>query len=203
MSPELPTERLLLRPLQSCDAPALLAIFSDPETVAYTEWDPFETIEDAHWLIRWANTAAEQEPRTVFAWAIQWRDSNDDELLGIVTLTIRNPSGREADIGYMVNRTQWGRGIASEAVQAIILSGFHDLALHRIVGRCSPENTASGRVLEKVGMLREGCLRRNTWEKGRWRDTLIYALLEDEVPGAYPSLSGVSNPPSRPDRVCG
>ncbi len=181
MARELSTERLLLRGLEPRDAPALFSIFSDPQTVAYTEWEPFQTIASAEWLIHWANTAESQEPQTIFAWAIQWHDAADGELLGIVTLTVRDPEQREASLGYMVNRALWGRGIAPEAVSAVIASAFHDLQLHRITAGCRPENTASARVMEKVGMCSEGHLVKNRWEKGRWCDTLVFALVEEEV----------------------
>ena len=52
--------------------------------------------------------------------------------------------------------------------------------MHRVTATCDALNLASARVLEKLGMHREGCLRQNLWTKGRWRDTLVYGLLEDE-----------------------
>lgn len=177
MSLELTTERLLLRDLHPQDAPALLTIFSDPQTVEYTEWEPFQTLADADWLVNWARNAAQQQPRTVFVWGICSRDVEDTDLLGIATLTIGDPSLRQADIGYILNRSIWGRGIATEAIHAVIETGFKQLHLHRITAGCSPVNGASVRVLEKVGMRREGCLIQNKWEKGQWRDTAIFALI--------------------------
>lgn len=184
MSLELTTERLLLRALHPHDAPALLTIFSAPQTVKHTEWEPFQTLAEAEWLVNWATNATQQEPRTVFVWGICSRDVEDTDLLGIATLTIRDPSLRQADIGYILSRPAWGRGIATEAARAVIEMGFKQLYLHRITAGCSPENKASARVLEKVGMRREGCLIQNKWEKGQWRDTVIFALLKQEYAGS-------------------
>jgi RimJ/RimL family protein N-acetyltransferase len=177
---ELSTERLLLRELQPQDAPALFAVFSDPVTVDYTEWEPFRTVSEAEWLVNWARTSAEQDPRLVFAWGICQHNAQDTGVIGMVTLSIRNRSIGEASLGYILLRSTWGRGFASEAGIAVVDFGFQQLQLHRITGACSPENVASARVLEKIGMRREGCLIRNKWEKEQWRDTAIFALLEDE-----------------------
>lgn len=177
---ELSSERLLLRELQPQDTPALFALFSDPLTVEYTEWEPFQTLSDAEWLVNWARNGAEQEPRTVFVWGICWHNAEVTELIGVVTLSIRNSSIGEASLGYILLRSTWGQGFATEAGRAVIAFGFHQLRLHRVTGACSPENQASARVLEKIGMRREGCLIKNKWEKGGWRDTAIFALLEDE-----------------------
>ncbi|MBC7807402.1 MAG: GNAT family N-acetyltransferase [Akkermansiaceae bacterium] len=181
MSHEWATERLLLGALQPQDAPELFAIFSDPLTVEYTEWEPFQSISSAEWLIHWAMDAANQEPRTVFAWAIRWRSPEETKLLGIATLTVRNPSLREASVGYILDRASWGQGIATESARGVLDLAFRQLGLHRVTGSCCPENVGSVRVLEKIGMRYEGRLRQNNWEKGRWRDTTIYALLEHEV----------------------
>ena len=64
---------------------------------------------------------------------------------------------------------------------AIVEFGFSKLGLHRIFGTCDPANTASVRLLEKVGMQREGHLREHKWGKGKWRDSFLYAILEQEL----------------------
>ncbi|MBC8138663.1 MAG: GNAT family N-acetyltransferase [Fibrella sp.] len=181
MPPELFTERLRLCDFAEHDAAGLLAIFSDPLTVEFTEWEPFKTIADAEWLIEWARTAAGQDPRTVFAWAIHWRDAENTPLLGIATLTIRDLPLGQGDIGYILDRSVWGRGVATEAARALLDFAFRQLRLHRVTGSCCPENIGSVRVLEKIGMRREGCLVKNIREKGQWRDTVIFALLESEA----------------------
>ena len=83
-------------------------------------------------------------------------------------------------MGYWIARSFWGRGYATEAASAFLAFGFRELGLHRIWAWCIAENLASARVLEKIGMRQEGHLRQNEWMKGRWWDTLLYAILETE-----------------------
>jgi RimJ/RimL family protein N-acetyltransferase len=87
---------------------------------------------------------------------------------------------RQASIGYEIAPRYWGKGYATEAARAMVAFGFGELRLHRIWARCVADNVASYRVLEKVGMRREGCLREEEWIKGRWRDTLVYGILDHE-----------------------
>ncbi len=187
-SPDLETDRL--RPLAAGDADTLFSIFSDPPTVEFIEWEPFQGISQALWLLGWARTESLKEPRPVFVWGIEWRDVEESVLLGVVTLIIRDPNLREADIGYVLDRAVWGRCIATEAMRVVIEAAFVRLQLRRLTAGCHPGNAASARVLDKAGMRREGCLIQHKWEKGLWRDTVLFALLDHEfiarppVPGA-------------------
>jgi RimJ/RimL family protein N-acetyltransferase len=65
----------------------------------------------------------------------------------------------------------------------MVAFGFDELRLHRIYATCNAENLASARVMEKLGMKYEGKLRENALERGRWRDTLLYAILETDPRG--------------------
>ena len=76
-----------------------------------------------------------------------------------------------------------GQEYATEAVKVIISFGFQELDLHRIFATCHPENIASARVMQKIGMQQEGYLREHRWIKGEWRDSWLYAILEHELRG--------------------
>ena len=88
--------------------------------------------------------------------------------------------------GYMFIHCLWvvgkskGQGYATEAARALVSFGFGTLRLHRVFATCDVRNVASARVLEKVGMRREGHCRGDKWVRGQWRDSYIYAMLEDE-----------------------
>jgi ribosomal-protein-alanine N-acetyltransferase len=84
------------------------------------------------------------------------------------------------DIDYELDPRYWGCGYATEAAGGIVAFGSREVGLHRICAWCIVENVASGRVLEKIGMQEEGRLREKEWMKGRWWDTLLYAILEHE-----------------------
>jgi RimJ/RimL family protein N-acetyltransferase len=106
-------------------------------------------------------------------------------LLGWCGLKITNFVLREGELGYALDRVYWGQGYATEAALAMLAFGFRSLNLHRIVGTCHPANQGSIRVLEKVGMSYEGCLREQKWCKGHWRSTNLYAALDHEWRSRY------------------
>jgi len=165
----------MLRELHENDWPALQHCLSDAETVRYTEFEPF-TEASARWLVQWALDKKREEPRTAFVFGIA--RPLDAGVVGIATLTIRNAALREADVGVIVGREHWGQGYATAAVRELLTLGFGSLGLHRIFGECDPENLASARVLEKAGMKHEGYLREHRWQKERWADRLLYAILD-------------------------
>ena len=98
----------------------------------------------------------------------------------MVRLGIVAPQFRGGDVGYGLRADRWGRGLTTEAVRMLIGFGFEQLELHRIAAVCDPGNVGSRRVMEKVGMQAEGRLREDMLSQGRWRDSLAYAILEDE-----------------------
>jgi RimJ/RimL family protein N-acetyltransferase len=171
------TERLLLRDFAEGDWRAVHAYAADPEASRYMEWGPNDEAQTRSYV---AGVLAGQkrEPRLDFDLAVTLR--GDGRLIGGCGFHISSPSNREAWIGYVLNHGFWGQGYATEAARALLVFGFERFGLHRIYATCDPRNLGSARVLEKVGMLREGRLRENKWQKGEWRDSFVYAILEQE-----------------------
>ena len=93
------------------------------------------------------------------------------------------PEHARAEVGYVLSRGYWGRGIMTEAVRAVIHFGFEELHLNRIESRCIAENMASARVMEKAGMVYEGTLRGREFIKGYYRDMKVYAIRRKEYRG--------------------
>ncbi len=91
-----------------------------------------------------------------------------------------SPEAREGDMGYELDPKHWGNGYATEAAQAVLDFGFSHMNLRRISAWCIAENTASAHVLEKIGMKLEKRMRDHQYFKGRWWDTLSYAILYEE-----------------------
>ncbi len=120
----------------------------------------------------------EQDPRLKFQLAIVLPATG--QLIGNAGIRIKTAGGHEADIGYELDAQHWGRGYASEAARALVQFGFEQLRLHRISAHCLAENVASARVLEKLGMRLEGRLRDSEHFKGRYWDTLHFAILDNE-----------------------
>ena len=171
------TGRLVLRDFRSEDAPAVHVYGSDPEVVRYLPWGPNTEAESQAFLKRMLADQAE-EPRTKFELPVTLKASG--ELSGSCGVRIRSVNRREAVMGYVYRRDVWGNGYATEAARVLVAFGFEQLGMHRIYATCDVNNVASARVLEKAGMQREGLLRQDMLLRGRWRDSYLYAILEDD-----------------------
>lgn len=171
------TDRLLLREFVADDWPALHAIESLPEVARYQDFAP-RTEEESRAYVLAAAAEANAAPRHTFDLAVVRRA--DEHVIGRCGLGIIEPPLREAIIWYTLHPDVWGHGYMTEAAWAMLDFGFQQVGLHRIWADCDPANVGSWRVLEKIGMRREGHLVENAWIKGEWVDSLIYALLDRE-----------------------
>ncbi len=173
----LATERLTLRDFVEADWPALHAVESLPEVARYQDFAPRTEAETRAYLLG-SMESARQQPRLTYDLAIVL--NGDGHLIGRAGLGITDPEIGEAILWYTLHPSHWGRGYVTEAARALAGFGFRELRLHRIWADCDPANIASWRVLEKIGMRREGHLRENAFIKGAWVDSLIYAILARE-----------------------
>ncbi len=174
---QLVTERLIMREFNQDDWPAVLAYQSDPLYLRYYEWIE-RTPEAVQEFVRMLIARQQEQPRIKFQLAIVLNSSG--ELIGNCGIRMKSADAHEADIGYELSTQHWGRGYATEAAGAILKFGFTELHLHRIWSWCIADNAGSARVLEKIGMQLEGRLRDKEYFKGRWWDTLLFAILEHE-----------------------
>lgn len=88
---------------------------------------------------------------------------------------------RTYEIGWVFHPAYHGQGYATEAARALLHYGFEELQSHRIIATCQPENSASYRVMEKIGMRREGHFRKCIYRQDNlWWDEYFYAILEEE-----------------------
>lgn len=177
---ELHTDRLLLREFVTADWPAVLAYQRDPRYLRYYEWTD-RTPGDAQRFVQMFLDQQEEQPRRKFQLAIVLKDTQ--HLIGNCGIRKASVEAREADIGYELSPEQWGHGYATEAARAVVEFGFAELKVHRIWSWCIADNVASAHVLEKLGLKLEGRLREKEYFKGRWWDTLLYAILKDEWHG--------------------
>jgi ribosomal-protein-alanine N-acetyltransferase len=171
------TERLLLRDLMEIDWQPVHCYASDEEVVRYMSWGP-NTEEETKSFIQRALAGQNEKPRRDYTLAIVVK--NENEFIGGCSICVSNPDNREGWIGYCLNRCFWGKGYATEAANALVDFGFNKLNLHRIFATCDPANAASAHVLEKIGMKLEGRMREHMLARGKWRDSLLYAVLDHE-----------------------
>jgi ribosomal-protein-alanine N-acetyltransferase len=174
--PILETERLRLRPFTMADAPTVQLLAGAREVAATTINIPFPYADGM--AESWITTHPDlwRQGRGVIC-AID--SVAEVRLIGATGLRI-DVGQRRAELGYWIGRHWWGRGYATEASRALVAWAFERLGLQRIFARHFASNPASGRVLEKIGMRREGVLRRHVIKWGRFEDIVLYGVLADE-----------------------
>jgi RimJ/RimL family protein N-acetyltransferase len=177
-------KRLLLRELRNGDAPAVWRWVGDPEAVRYVPLGPLDRA-GAEDYVGQLMREARREPRDSYTLVIVERSSG--EVVGSVALSIDSRMHRRAELGYIVRRDAWGRGLASEAARLVVDFAFDRLGVNRVWAVCDPDNPASIRVLEKLGMTEEGRLREDLLVHGLFRDSLLYAVVAADRPrkGGY------------------
>jgi RimJ/RimL family protein N-acetyltransferase len=169
------TERLELREFTDGDWSSVHEYDSDPEVTLYAGIPP-SSKEDTTRFLQTAQSRQNQKLRTDFDLAVVLRSGGS--LIGGCYLGVTDQDNRQGRKGYLLNKKYWGKGYATEASRALLSFGFEKLGLHRIYAECDPDNLPSLRVLEKIGMHREGRLREAHFERGKWRDYFLYAIID-------------------------
>lgn len=172
----LETPRLLLRAFEDDDWQPVLEYAAHPQALRYMPGDPPDAAA-ARSLVRWMQAGpTDSPPHDDFA--IVHRA--EQRVIGWCGLGIRYDEQDQGELAYALHPDFWGAGYATEAARAVLAYGFSERSLHRIYATCRPENAGSWRVLEKVGLRREGHLRRHRWIRGAWHDSYLYAILDEE-----------------------
>ena len=174
--PELETSRLRLRKLRLRDAADIFSYSSDEQVARYVLWEPQKHLREARAYIRDMRRLYRQGRPS--SWAIELKA--EKKVIGTIGYMWYSPENRSAEIGYSLARAYWNQGLMTEALARVLRSAFEDLKLHRAEAQHDIRNPASGRVMEKCGMRREGVLRSRIYNKGEYVDTAIYAILRDE-----------------------
>jgi RimJ/RimL family protein N-acetyltransferase len=174
----LETERLLLRPVVASDLDAVFAYQSRPDVARYLYWGPRTRDEVRAALELKVAARSIHERGDVLALGVTVPPST--WLIGDLILELTSVEHRQAEIGYIIHPDHAGHGYATEAGREVLKIAFEDLRVHRVVGRLEARNTASARVLEKLGMRREAHLIENEFVKGGWQSEAIYAILDRE-----------------------
>jgi [ribosomal protein S5]-alanine N-acetyltransferase len=175
--PTLHTKRCLLRPFRLEDSETVRILAGD-RTVADT------TLNLPHPYVKglaqdWINSHPEefdQGRQVIFAIVRQ----EDDQLLGAIGLVLETDHSR-GEIGYWIGKPYWNNGYCTEAAQRVLTYGFDDLKLFRIQARHFKRNAASGRVMQKCGMLHEGSLRGHIQKWAVFEDIEIFGMLSTDT----------------------
>ncbi len=172
----LESERLILRPFSLSDAADVQRLAGD-RAIADTTLNVPHPYEDGM-AESWISTHQPGlEADQLAAFAIT--NKADSALVGTISLTI-NRSDERAELGYWIGRPYWGSGFCTEAAKLVLRYGFQVLKLQRIHASYMVRNPASGRVLEKIGLLREGTVRQHIRKWGKFEDLVLCGLLSSE-----------------------
>lgn len=181
--PTLKTDRLQLCQLTPRHRKDLYEIFSDPEVIKYYDLDAFTQLSQADDLIQIFQSRFDQS--LGIRWAIKLKDSK--KCIGTCGFNSWNNAMHSTTIGYDLSRKYWGQGLMTEAAAAIIQTAFDGNLvcdkINRIQADTVPGNTASERVLVKLGFKQEGLRRQSAYWKNAYHDLKCFGLLKQEFPG--------------------
>jgi [ribosomal protein S5]-alanine N-acetyltransferase len=171
------TRRLVIREYATTDTAAVQENVRDPDYWEHHATEP-PTPEKISALILWAVQEQAVKPRINYYMAAARKDTG--VIVGEAVLRLTDPIQRQGEIGFGVARKNWKQGFATEMGAALLHAAFTHFKLHRVYAQCAPENKASIRVMQKLGLGREGMLRDVGHARGRWWSSVIYSILEHE-----------------------
>lgn len=177
----LDTVRLILRRFQSSDDQAMFKYASDKETTRFMRFPVHKSIEDSREIIRqWSE---EYRNMNFYSWAIVCRECN--EVIGSIAINDVNEFHRQGEVGYIIRKDHWGKGLMTEALCRVIRFCFDELNFQRLESLHSVENPASGRVMVKAGMVNEGTKRNYFPTDHGYMDCPMYAITREDYETAY------------------
>ncbi|WP_195267303.1 GNAT family N-acetyltransferase [Eubacterium sp. 1001713B170207_170306_E7] len=171
------TGRLVLRQFSIDDAEAMyLGWAGDPEVTRFMSWPAHESAEASRAVIEaWQNNAILLDD---YNWCITLRESG--EAIGSLGVVHIDEAAEAVQVGYCVGRAYWNQGFTAEALSAVIRFFFEEVGANRVEAVHAVENPASGRVMQKCGMTKEGVLREYNKSNQGLCDAAIYSILRRE-----------------------
>jgi ribosomal-protein-alanine N-acetyltransferase len=176
MERNITTPRLQLRPPREEDASEIYQRYvSDPAVARYVSWPKNQGLEGTQNFV--AKSIREWREDESYVYVISLKEN--EEIIGSIGLHLDKQHTFKAEIGYVLAQDEWGKGYATEALQALLPHAL-GLDLIRIYARCDVENVGSARVLEKAGFEYEGTLRKSAMLPTRSpypRDMRVYSII--------------------------
>ena len=177
-SNKLKSVRIKLRLIELSDLNSIHNLHSLPETDEFNALGIPKDINETKSIIEpWIS---ENKVNDIKSYTFAIEKNDNEKFIGILGLKLWNKKHRRGEIWYKVHSEYWGNGFATESVNLILDYGFETLKLHRIQAGCAVDNIGSIKVLEKVGMLKEGRGRQLLPLKNGWSDNFEYSILETD-----------------------
>lgn len=174
--PRLETPRLILRRLEMHDAPDLFDYSRDPQVAKHVLWDAQTSVSEARAYVRYMlRRYRAGEPAS---WGIEEKETG--RVVGTIGYMWYQRDNNACEVGYSLARRRWNRGYMTEALAEVLRFSFEELGVHRVEAQHEVENAASGAVMRKCGMRKEGTLRGRLYNKGRYVDVDLYAMLRED-----------------------
>jgi [ribosomal protein S5]-alanine N-acetyltransferase len=174
--PILRTDRLILRQVTKEDASSLLKYLSNKDVMKHIGLEPFKSIDDALDEISWYQSIFEK--KTGIRWGITLKDQGG--VIGSCGFLNLVSKHYRSEVGIELSKEHWGKGIASEALEAVIKYGFEQMNLQRIEALIEPPNLPSQKLVQRQGFIREGLLRSYEFTVGKFDDLYMYSLLKQD-----------------------
>jgi len=181
------TSHLRLRPFTEADVDAIWPVVSQPEFPRLMSWkahtDREETVEFVRGQI--GNLAHNR--------GVAWGIEHEGTVVGCIALDdLEWQFGAlrvdRAELGYWLAPALWGKGLMTEAATAVVRCAFETIGLHKVRTQCFVDNTASRRVIEKVGFRFVGRAEDDVWRDGKWTTHLLYELTSSEWPDVHTTM---------------
>lgn len=171
------TERLILRRFTIDDAENMYNNWvSDNEVCKYMRWMPHKSIEETEKCI--SNWIGLYNKEAFYLWVITFKKDNEPK--GSIGRFVVNENDLCGDIGYCIGRKSWGQGIATEALRSVLNFAFNTVGFNRIESYHSVNNPASGRVMEKSGMIFEGFAKQKYKSISGFEDCNMYSIVKED-----------------------
>lgn len=174
--PIIDTPRLTLRKMRMSDSPDVYRYAKDPEVARHVLWEAHQSLWETRAYIRYL--LWQYRSGLPGSWAIELKETG--KVVGTIGYMSYNADNATVEVGYSLAREQWGKGLMTEALTAVIAETFRALDMHRIEAMHFTDNPASGRVMEKCGMIHEGHLRERVCCKGTFRDVEMWGILRKD-----------------------
>jgi len=171
------TNRLLIRDLNWDDLDFIHALHSIPEVHQFATLNVPESLNESKNYLEIYISQQNYHPRKEYGFCIS---TFDQKPIGLIGLSNSLNKFQSAELWFKLNPEHWGKGYITEAASRVLHFGFKEIHLHRIEAGVATENIGSIKVLEKIGLQREGMRRKILPIRGQWKDNFHYAILEED-----------------------